>query len=113
MNNNFNQLRKDFFGINPVTVLSKFIKYLSISCKWMVLLLKKQATAKYMILSVSKDKQFGYNIQIIDTNSHKEFFIPLDNIIKDRKLLNKFDNSDVLEIGHLYAKAKFFANNKF
>ena len=53
------------------------------------------------------DKSVGFIMHLTHIKKRKNLSIPIEDLFHNKKLLNKFNIDDIIEIGRVYARYKF------
>ncbi|MBY0379107.1 MAG: hypothetical protein K2P99_01760 [Burkholderiales bacterium] len=86
--------------LNLATYIRKIVN-------WIRLLLKNYYGSTYVIKRCTKIHN-NYVFTFLDTNLQKEFSADVTDLFNNTKMLNKFDDIDVIQIGEMYANTIFF-----
>ena len=90
--------------------LLNLITYIKKIANWVKMLLKNHYGSIYVIIRCTKISN-NYVFTFLDTNLQKEFSADVVDLFNNTKILNKFDEVDVIQIGEMYANTIFFKNN--
>ena len=84
----------------------KMLEYIKKLYAW-IMLIKTHRQKTLILDGKTTDKSVGFIIHLTHVEKRKNLSIPIEDLFHNKKLLNKFNVDDIIEIGRLYARYKF------